>query len=306
MVLQRNKESWLETGDGHSLYWAEYGDAEGDPLVLIHGGSGHVIDPEALDLDIPQTRLIIFHQRAVGKSLPLGETRLNAVQDNIEDIERLRTHLNIKKWTVLSWSFGTVFAAAYAMQYTGRCNGLLAYAPYLGSDEDYKVFLDSGSDAAIRYKNFHQSTTGKGIVCSVFNKAADPDLEMRFKGYVAASLVWDASQTEESIRNLRTQAEWKSFLDQRLVSARHDLELFCEKNRFLTCMSKQSLPHPPVTFVYGSEDNWAAPNPYSDLVFPQKKVIIIPGATHDIHYPAVKNTLRDALMKRSIISTQPV
>lgn len=45
-------------------------------------------------------QIILFDQRGCGQSLPFGELENNSTQHLIDDMERIRTHLGIKKWLV--------------------------------------------------------------------------------------------------------------------------------------------------------------------------------------------------------------
>jgi proline iminopeptidase len=283
--------------EGHRPYWAEYGPRDGAPLLLVHGGGGYTIDPEKMDgLDLTKQRVIALHQRGVGRSLPEGETRHNTVPANIEDMERLRAALGIERWDMLAWSFGATLAAGYALSYPERVGKLICYAPYLGSDEDYQVIRRTAPELAKKYMAFHEAETGRGIVTSVFNKAAAPDEAQRLNAYAAAMKLFDESLTPDSIRASMTDAEWKKLSRARLIGATLDKSLFHEHDRFLERAVAKRGRALAATLIYGGKDCWSAPNAYARTVFNAAATHMVPDAGHDIHSPQVQKILKRALL----------
>lgn len=294
---------FLDVGHNHRIYYEEHGNPKGAPLLLVHGGSGFTLDMDKMTaLHGSDRRIIVMHQRGIGKSTPPGEHRHNSVQDNIDDIERLRSHLGLAKMDVFSWSFGTAFAAGYALQHPERLKSLTAYAPYMGSEEDYAVLSKKKPDMAETYFNLHGARHGKGIVTSVFNKAAKGDTKSRFNAYwTALQLTMDNPPDKDELYRSKSPKEWETFFNIRLIGAQHDLELFTGKSRFLEKQARAlrerhggQTPF-PVTLIYGRDDNWSAPNAYAQRVFPKSGQVIVPGAGHDVHDPAVQNVLGQML-----------
>lgn len=281
MKTQAKKEFYLDTADGHQLYCAEYGNMRGAPLLMIHGGAGHTFNMDKIQIPAGR-RLIVMHQRGMGLSTPAGSLQNNTLQNNIDDIERVRKHLKIKSWDIFAWSFGTVLMSAYAQQHSKNCKSLLAYAPYLGSDEDYQVIAKQAPDAAKLYYDFHGSQTGKGITSSAFNKASQADNSARFSAYHAVhNLSQETPVPAADLIKEKSLPEWKSFFNTRHIAAALDYELHHDYERFLEKSDNASTLS--VTFVYGENDVWTAPHAYAKKVFPKHKKHIIPDAGHDVH-----------------------
>lgn len=138
---QCNRSGYLQLDELHTMYFEEYGSATGVPVVVLHGGPGAGMDPSMrLRHDPEKYRLIMFDQRGAGRSTPSGETRLNNLQLLVEDIERLRCHLQISKWIVSGGSWGTTLALAYAMRFPQCCLALVLRGIFLGSDEEIDWF----------------------------------------------------------------------------------------------------------------------------------------------------------------------
>ncbi len=112
----------LDVGGGQSLYWETCGHPSGLPVVVLHGGPGsgcttglrRLFDPE-------KYRIVLFDQRGCGRSRPrvaAGNVVLsNTTAHLVEDLERLREHLGIRRWLVYGLSWGVTLGLAYAERY---------------------------------------------------------------------------------------------------------------------------------------------------------------------------------------------
>lgn len=280
MGLTAKKSGFLPPLDGHRVHWETHGNPAGEPLLLVHGGFGFTMDPTRIKgLDLRRHHVIVLHQRGVGKSLPRGETAHNGIVENMRDMERLRRYLRIPAWSIFAWSSGAALMALYAAAHPRRCRKLTAYAPYLGSDEDYDVIRRKDPARGDVYFAFHKAFSGGDIVRSVFNKAAAPDRATQLKAAFAAAALWDRTLDEETFIASKTDAEWDDYFKQYKVGAALDLELHEKRPRFLAA-------HPvkqAVTLIYGEDDIWSAPHEYSAAVFPYRRIRFIPGAGHDVH-----------------------
>jgi proline iminopeptidase len=95
----------LKVSDTHQIWFEEYGNPNGIPVVLLHGGPGGAISPfERRCFDPKVYHIVAFDQRGAGKSVPAAEMKDNTPQHSIEDMEILRKHLGIDKWLVVGGS----------------------------------------------------------------------------------------------------------------------------------------------------------------------------------------------------------
>ena len=128
------KVSWIHT----IKYW-EYGNPNGFPLISLHGGPGSKSNFKHIqNFDFDKFRLIQFDQRGVGQSEPLGEIEENTTQDLINDIEKLRKHLRLKKFFLKGGSWGSTLALLYAEAYPQYIEGLLLSSVFLVRKQDYE------------------------------------------------------------------------------------------------------------------------------------------------------------------------
>ena len=108
-------QGWLDVGDGHAMHWQTSGNPDGKPVVWLHGGPGS--SASALHkrfFDPAKFWIIQYDQRGCGKSRPAGSIHANQTADLVQDIERLRSHLKVPRWSVVGGSWGGALALLYA------------------------------------------------------------------------------------------------------------------------------------------------------------------------------------------------
>lgn len=278
-------EGFLDTGDGHRLYWASYGPVDAPPLLMVHGGHGAVFDMDKMTLP-PNRRVIVLHQRGIGKSEPLGSLAHNTLDDNVRDIERLREHLGIEKWDVFAWSFGAVYMMSYAAAYPARCNSLTAYAPYLATEQDWDVvdrsfFAHHGAANATEYTKNAFENLASGTVGSWF--------ESLYNTHKAAG----GTLSFPDFVTTRTIQEWDRKFKESLVGALHEKQALADRPAFWLAAQTTTAAFAalPVTLVYSDGDPWAAPHTGLARICPQAQILQIPAETHDVHDAVVQKYL---------------
>ncbi len=126
----------------HIMYWEQSGNPHGVPVVFLHGGPGAGATPVHRRFFDPSTyRVIIFDQRGAGRSEPPGELTKNTTQDLINDIEALRVHLGIDRWSVFGGSWGSTLALAYGQAHPDRCISFVLRGIFLGRQQELDWFL---------------------------------------------------------------------------------------------------------------------------------------------------------------------
>jgi len=132
----------LDVGDGHTLHYEEVGDADGTPVVYLHGGPGSGFTPGSRDnFDRQRHRAVLFDQRSAGRSTPhASEPDVNwsaiDLDHHLADIEQLREHLGIDRWIVFGLSWGSVLGATYAERHPDRVRALVLGAFSTGTAAD--------------------------------------------------------------------------------------------------------------------------------------------------------------------------
>ncbi|WP_374383057.1 prolyl aminopeptidase [Dongia sp.] len=132
----------LPLDDIHTMYFEESGNPTGVPVVFLHGGPGAGANHSHRRFFDPRHyRIIIFDQRGSGRSKPLGETRQNTTPLLIDDMEKLRRHLEIETWFVFGGSWGSTLALAYAEFHPDRVRGLALRGIFLCRKSEIDWFL---------------------------------------------------------------------------------------------------------------------------------------------------------------------
>lgn len=144
--VKRIAQGFLKVSELHSIYWAEYGNPKGVPVLSIHGGPGSRFKKKHLKhYDEKKCRLIVFDQRGCGNSTPRGEIRQNTTQDLLQDIDRLLDARKVKKAIVVGGSWGSTLALLYAQHNPLKVKALIILAVFLGRAEDANWLFNGAS-----------------------------------------------------------------------------------------------------------------------------------------------------------------
>src|ERR1700752_1946372 len=130
----------LKLDGRHTMYWEQSGNPEGAPVLFLHGGPG-ASPAHRRFFDPAHYRIVVFDQRGAGRSTPLGELRDNTTPHLVSDIERLRTHLGIRRWLVFGGSWGSTLALAYGEAHPDRCTGFILRGVFLCTQSEIDWFI---------------------------------------------------------------------------------------------------------------------------------------------------------------------
>ncbi|MBQ4850608.1 alpha/beta fold hydrolase [Pseudoalteromonas sp. MMG012] len=126
----------LAVGEGHQIHVEEYGDINGQPVIVCHGGPGSGLCRESAGYFNPKRyRIILFSQRGCGESTPLALTH-NSPSYLVDDIARLIDHLAIGQCILAGGSWGATLALLYTSQFPHKVKGLVLWASFLASQND--------------------------------------------------------------------------------------------------------------------------------------------------------------------------
>lgn len=116
----------LKVSAVHEIYVAEYGNPDGKPAVVLHGGPGAGINPVMPRFHDPAAyRLVLFDQRGCGRSTPYAGLEENTTWDLVADIEAIRDHLGIERWQVFGGSWGSCLGLAYSETHPEKVSELI-------------------------------------------------------------------------------------------------------------------------------------------------------------------------------------
>lgn len=144
--IEATRTGFLEVGGGHTLYYEECGNPKGKPAVFLHGGPGGGCTPAMRRFWNPDIyRIILFDQRGSGKSKPHANLENNTTWDLVNDIELLRTALQIDKWQVFGGSWGSTLALAYSQAHPERVSEIVLRGIFMLRKKEIDWFYQHGA-----------------------------------------------------------------------------------------------------------------------------------------------------------------
>ncbi|MCU4706763.1 prolyl aminopeptidase [Mycoplasma sp. CSL7503-lung] len=168
MELETNKSYFLEVSKLHKIHYKIFGNLKGKPVIVVHGGPGGGSFYKLNQLfDHNKFMIIFMDQRGCGLSTPFLELRENNTKELVEDIEKLRIHLGLKKVMLFGGSWGTTLSLMYALKYTNNVSEILLRAVFLGRKEDVDyLYEENGAsdfypDLFENYSTIVQNYPGK-------------------------------------------------------------------------------------------------------------------------------------------------
>ena len=180
----------LDVGEGNSLYWETCGNPRGKPVLVLHGGPGSGCTPGMRCLFNPASyRVVLFDQRGAGRSTPHAsdpsvDLSSNTTDHLIDDVERLRSHLEIERWLVFGRSWGTTLGLAYAERYPRRVSEMVLAAVSLTQRADIDwLYHGVGRYFPSEWERFRHGVAGEDregdLVDAYARLLAHPDPDVR-------------------------------------------------------------------------------------------------------------------------------
>lgn len=209
---------YLDVGDGHQIYYQQFGNPKGIPVLSFHGGPGGSSKAKHVThYNLKKYRVVVFDQRGCGCSLFKDAFFKNTTKATIKDAKLLLEHLGIKgKIIVNGASFGASLALLFAETYPELIKHIIVSSVFLMRPEDaewvthmsrifYPDFIDPMREMAhskdiVSY--FHKLIFSK--------KGSDIKKAQKYYGTYEMQLgklspTWanDPDLTEEAIRSTR-------------------------------------------------------------------------------------------------------
>ena len=291
-------QGFLDVGNGHNIYYEQYGNSNGKPILFLHGGPGSGFSSSHKSFFDPNIfRVIFLDQRGSGKSVPSGKIENNTTADLIQDIEKLRDHLNIKKWLIFGGSWGSTLAILYGINFPENCLGFVLRGIFLGTVSeinwflyDMKKFFPEAHNKFISYvpKKFQNN------ILKWFHEQLN--LNSRISSLKAAS-VW--AEYENSCSTLKFKTRSVSG-ENGLAIAKIETHYFVNncfiEDSFIMANIKK-ISHIPATIIQGRHDVICPPFNALDLAkaWDKASIEIIEDAGHSAFEENVARKLINAL-----------
>ena len=194
-------EDYLQVSDLHTIYFEIVGDPLGIPVVFLHGGPGGGIESVYRQYFNPEKyKIILFDQRGCGKSIPHAELEENTTWDLVDDIEKLRNHLNIDNWIIFGGSWGSTLSITYAIKYPEKCNALILRGIFLLRKFEIEWFYQHGAshiypDAWEKYIAVIPNHERDKLVNAFYKRLTSENEDERIESAMAWS-IWEKSTSK--------------------------------------------------------------------------------------------------------------
>jgi len=290
----------LKVSDLHTIHYEQSGNRHGKPVIFLHGGPGGGITPMYRQYFHPeQWRIVIFDQRGCGQSTPYAELRENTTWDLVDDIEKLRNHLQIERWVVFGGSWGSTLALAYSQTYPHCCLGLILRGIFMLRPQELHWFYQSGAsyiypDAWQEYLKPIPQEERDNLLSAYYQRLTSEDKNIRLEAARAWS-VWEAS-TSKLLPSAKTI---QRFGEEDFAEAFARIECHYFVNGGFLATENQLLEnidvirHLPGVIVQGRYDvvcpmmtAWELHQAWSEAEF-----IVIPNAGHSASEPGILDAL---------------
>ena len=293
-------ENKLSVSELHTIHYEQSGNPEGKPVVILHGGPGGGAAPVYRQYFNPEKwRVVMFDQRGCGRSKPYAELRENTTWDLVADIERLREHLKIDRWTVFGGSWGSTLSLAYSQTHPDRCSALILRGIFMLRQKELRWFYQSGAsyifpDAWEEYLKPIPPEERDDLISAYYKRLTAEDRQVRIEAARAWS-VWEASTSKliPSTKSIQRFGEDK-FAE---AFARIECHYFTNKGFFETenqiLNNCDRIARIPGVIVQGRYDvvcpavsSWELHKAWQNAEY-----IIVPDAGHSVSEPGIIDAL---------------
>ena len=290
---------WLDTGDGHRVYWERCGTKGAKPAVFLHGGPGGGFSPKHRRLFDPALYdVILFDQRGCGRSTPFASLDNNTTWHLVADIERLREMIGVEQWLVFGGSWGSTLALAYAETHPERVTELVVRGIYMLTQPELDWYYQFGVSEMFpeKYEGFIApipEDERHDIVAAYRKRLVGDDREEQLRCARAWS-IWEG----ETITLLPEPETSDTFLDPdyALAFARIENHFFTHAGWFedrQLLRDAHKIADIPGTIVHGRYD-MPCPMRYAWLLhktWPKADFHVIEGSGHAYSEPGILDRL---------------
>lgn len=300
-VADPYQEGYLQVSDLHRLYYAQFGNPNGLPVLILHGGPGGGCNPlSTAFFDLSYYRVIMVDQRGARRSQPFAEMRENNSQSLVEDMELLREHLQVDKWLLFGGSWGSTLAILYGQTYPERILGFVLRGIFLARKRDYEhLFYGMRQFFPELWQSMVESLSTEereDLITTLHNKIMNPDpsthlpIAHSFMHYDAAAGTFKANpDTIPFLDDALALSITRAFVHYSINN------FFLTDNQLLRNMHK--INHLPVIIVQGRYDIICPPQEAYELYtqWDNAQLWFIPEGSHFESEPSIARGLREAL-----------
>ncbi|WP_233236386.1 prolyl aminopeptidase [Bordetella sp. LUAb4] len=295
---------YLDTGDGHQVYWEKCGNPQGKPAVFLHGGPGSGCSPVHRQLfDPSRYNVLLFDQRGCGRSQPHASLENNTTWHLVDDIERLRKDvMGVEQWLVFGGSWGSTLALAYGQTHPARVSAMILRGIFTIRKSEIDWFYQEGAsnlfpDLWEDYLSVIPVDERDDLVAAYHRRLTGPDQAQRLRAAKAWSKWEDSTITMmPSARHQQSHAADQAALAFARIENHYFINAgFMEEGQLIRDAHK--LSGIPGVIVQGRYDACTPVRTAWDLhrAWPQADFHIVPDAGHAFDEPGILALLLQSL-----------
>jgi proline iminopeptidase len=300
-VANPYEEGYLQVSTIHSLYYAQFGNPDGLPVLVLHGGPGAGCSASLTAFfDLSYYRVIMVDQRGAMRSQPFAEMRENNSQSLVEDMELLRKHLAIDKWLLFGGSWGSALAILYGETYPEQILGFVLRGIFLARKKDYehiccgmRQFFPEIWQSLVQPFSAEEQAN---LITTLYNKTMDSDPSIHMPVAHLFMHYDTVAGTFKANPDLIAQLD-----DTKALSIARAFIYYSFNNFFLTdnqlLNNLATISHLPVIIVQGRYDIICPPQTAYDLHtwWNNSQLWFIPEGGHFASDPFIARGLKEAL-----------
>ncbi|MDR1027141.1 MAG: alpha/beta fold hydrolase [Rickettsiales bacterium] len=138
-------EGWLSAMDGHEIFYHQFGNPNGVPVVSFHGGPGSRSSAKYADrwFNLKTHRVILFDQRGCGRTRSVDPIRNNTPDAAIDDAMRILNACGIAgKIISAGASYGSTLALLFAEKFPARVRQICVGSIFLARKRDVQDWME--------------------------------------------------------------------------------------------------------------------------------------------------------------------
>lgn len=302
-TAQPYEEGYLQVSPLHQIYYAQFGNPQGVPVLCVHGGPcAGCMNTWTAFFDLSFYRVIMFDQRGAIRSRPLAEMKDNTPQFSVEDMETLRKHLQIDKWILFGGSWGSTLSILYGETHPSRVIGFVLRGIFLGRQTDYEhlfygmraIFPEAWEEMVRLIPKEERSN----LIESIYKRVMDPDPTVHLP--MAHAFMRYDTICGTYLPNL--QLVHNQDLDDRSALSCTRGFVYYSMNRFFLSENQllnqiERIAHLPAILIHGRHDVICLPQNAYDLhqKWPNSELWFVPDAGHFSTETSLAKGLKEAM-----------
>ena len=156
-------------------------------------------------------RIILFDQRGAGRSTPHASLDNNTTWDLVDDIETLRSELDVDRWQVFGGSWGSTLALAYSEAHPERVTEIILRGIFMLRQKEIDWFYQHGASELFpdRWKYYLEPipVDERGdLLNAYYSRLTSDDVDTRLAAAKAWS-IWEGT-TSTLLPNEQIAAEF--------------------------------------------------------------------------------------------------